>query len=83
MENNFRFAELGDAEKKVLLSAFGYSVDENGVIFDSLMNEPVPSPTTRKPILLKDAALVPGSLKMLDSDPLSISRYLREEIEKQ
>mgnify|MGYP001592701094 CR=1 FL=1 len=81
MPEKFEFEELSDEEKKVLLSAFNYRVNENGEIIDTLLNEPVRS-NINKPLTIKDAALLPGSLKIIDSDPLTLSKYLREEIEK-
>ncbi len=77
----FEFAELTDDEKKVLLSAHGYGVDEEGRIYDTLLKENIISNRTNQPLTLKDAAFMPGSLKIIDSDPLTISRYLREKIE--
>jgi hypothetical protein len=81
MKQEFVFEELSDDEKRVLLTAFGYQVDENRQIIDSLLREPVRSEITRKPLTLDNAAFLPGSLKVTDSDPLTISRYLRERIE--
>src|SRR3972149_3760365 len=81
-KKKFEFEELSDEEKKILLSAFGYLVDDEGNIIDSLDNSKIISQMTRKPLTIKDAALMPGSLKIIDSDPLTISRFLREEIEE-
>ncbi|HLD15163.1 MAG TPA: hypothetical protein VJB94_01120 [Candidatus Nanoarchaeia archaeon] len=82
MKNEFQFEELSDDEKKILLSAFSYEVDREGNIIDVLLKEKVKSKITGKPLTIKDAALLPGSLKVIDSDPLTISRFIREEIEK-
>lgn len=79
---DFEFVELTDDEKKLLLSAFSYNVNEDGEIIDSLLKEKVISQLTKKPLTIKEAALLSGSLKVTDSDPVTISRYLREEIEK-
>ena len=78
---DFEFQELTDDEKKLLLSAFSYAVNENGEIIDSLLNEKIPSKITNKPLTINEAALLPGSLKVTDSDPLTISKYIREMIE--
>ena len=82
MEKKFEFEEISNDEKKLLLSAFGYHVDENGNIIDSLLNEKKISKITKEPFTLKNTTFVNGSLKMLDSDPLTISQFLREEVEK-
>ena len=77
----FRFECLSDEEKIILLSAYEYKVDESGDIIDSIDGEKVLSKLTRKPLNLKNAALLPGSLEITDSDPVTLSRYLREKIE--
>ena len=77
----FQFETLSDAERTLLLSAFGYGVEENGDIIDRLMDEKIISQVTKKPLNLKDVALLSGSLKVTDSDPLTLSKYLRENIE--
>ncbi|MEK6959590.1 MAG: hypothetical protein AABX47_00315 [Nanoarchaeota archaeon] len=76
-----QFDEISDGAKKVLLAAYGFSVDDEGHIIDYLLQEKLFSRVTGEPLTLKTAALLPGSLKVLDADPVSISRYLREEIE--
>ena len=75
------FEELGDAEKKLLLDAYNYEVDEKGIIVDSLLKEPVVSEDIKKPIFLENASLLPGSLKIINTTPLTISKFLREKIE--
>ncbi len=81
--NEFKFEELSDEAKKILLSAFGYEVNEEGHIIDVLLKDRVISKNTREPLTIKNAALLPGSLKVVDSDPLTISRYIREELENE
>lgn len=83
MTEQFKFEELQDNEKKVLLSAYDYGVDEDGDIVDLLLKEKIISKRTKAPFNLKNVALLPGSLKIMDSDPLTISRYLREQIENE
>ena len=78
---HFEFQELSDEEKKVLLSAFNYSVDKEGRIRDALLDEPIRSEIDNKPLTLSTAALVPGSLKIIDADPVSLSKYLRENVD--
>ena len=78
---DFQFQELKDDEKKILLSAFDYSVDEEGNIIDNTLNEKVLSKASKNPINIKNVALLGGSLIVTDSDPLTLSRYLRERIE--
>jgi hypothetical protein len=78
---NFEFEEISDEQKKLLLSAFGYSVDQEGYIIDSLLARKVISQETRQPFTLKNTTFVQGSLRLIDSDPLVVSRYLREEVD--
>ena len=81
MKQDFEFEQLGDTEKKILLSAFNYEVDKEGNIIDSLFKEKLVCEETKEPLTIHNAALLPGSLKVVSSDPLTISKYLREEIE--
>ncbi len=80
MRSDFQFEQLNNAEKRLLISAFGYEVDESGFVVDSLLKEKIRS-NNGGFIHLDKAALLPGSLKIMDSDPLTISKYLRENIE--
>lgn len=77
---DFQFDELNQDELELLLSAFGYSTDHEGYIVDRLLNERVRSKTTNNWLKATDAALMPGSLKIIDSDPVAVSKYLREQI---
>ena len=74
------FEDLPLDGKKLLLSAFDYSVDDDGYIIDNLLGEKVSS--LGKPIKVEEATFTNGSLKIMDSDPVTISRFLREKIEK-
>lgn len=75
------FEELGIEEKKLLLKAYDYDVNEDGVIIDSLLNEPLVSNDTKRQIKLNSASFLPGSLNIIDTTPLTISKFLREKIE--
>ena len=73
------FEELGEKERVILLRAFDYDVDKEGYVLDSsgskVRSEEKPSDF----LLAKDAMLVNGSLKVLDSTPTAISKFIREE----
>jgi len=75
------FEELGKEEKELLLKAYKYEVNSEGVIVDSLLKEPVISQDTQRPIKLESASLLPGSMRIIDTTPLTISKFLREKIE--
>lgn len=72
------FEQLGIEEKKLLLRAYNYDVDEEGIIVDRLLNERVFSIDTQRVVTLENASLIPGSLKVVDTTPLTISKLLRE-----
>ncbi|MBW2994100.1 hypothetical protein KY315_01615 [Candidatus Woesearchaeota archaeon] len=75
------FEELDVEGKKLLLNAYNYEVDEEGIIIDATLKEPVISKDTQQLITLKNVSLLPGSLNLLDTTPLTISKFLREKIE--
>ncbi len=77
----FEFLELNNEEKILLLSAHGYEVNDQGQILDSISLELIRSEISHEPLTLDSAALLPGSLKVVDSHPAAISKYLREHIE--
>ena len=77
------FQELTNDEKKVLLSAFNFVVDERGFIYDALLNEKVVSKANGKPFTINNVAMITGSLHLINSDPVSLSRYIREELENE
>jgi hypothetical protein len=72
------FEQLGIEEKKLLLRAYNYDVDQDGIIIDRLLNEPVFAADTQRVVTLENASLIPGSLKIIDTTPLTISKLLRE-----
>ena len=65
-------------KKKTLIKSYNFEVNEEGVIIDYLLNEPLISNETRRPIKLENASLIPGSLKIVDTTPLTISKLLRK-----
>ena len=73
--------ELDNEEKKLLLKAFNYEVDEDGFIKDKLLDELLISRETKQPIHLKNAALTPGSLKIFEATSVAISKFLRQKVE--
>lgn len=76
----FIFEDLPLDGKRLLLSAFDYSVDDEGYIIDNLLSEKVRC--SGRPIKVEEATFTNGSLKIMESDPVNISRFLREKIEK-
>ena len=76
-EEYFEFEELSDEEKVLLLSAFDYTINGKREIIDGLLKEPVRSDESVI-LTLDNAAFMNGSLKIINSDPLTISRFIRE-----
>jgi hypothetical protein len=81
MAQDIQFEELGEQEKILLLRAFDYDVDEAGYILDSngkrMKSEDAPSEFLH----IKTAALIPGSLEVVDGSPVSLSKFIREKME--
>ncbi len=77
------FEELGEEEKKLLLRSFSFDVDSEGYIIDRELNERLYSPDTKSLIKFENAGLIPGSLKIIDTTPLTISKFLREKIDSE
>jgi hypothetical protein len=73
-----RFAKLSKKETILLLSAFDYKVDSGGFILTQsgakIPSEEIPN----KYLKIDDMAVVPGSLKIIDGTPTSISKFIRE-----
>lgn len=84
MANKLEYEELGKDEKEILLNAFGYELDEDGFILDAQLKEKLVSKSLGKEMHVDSVALTPGSLKIIDASPISMSRFLREreDIEK-
>lgn len=77
MQPELIFEELGEKERVLLLRAFDYEVDNEGYVL-TLSGKRIPSKENpNKFIKAKFAALMPGSLEVIDGTPTAISEYLR------
>ncbi len=81
INKEIEFEELGIEEKKLLLGAFGFKVNEDGTVYDEELGTPIFSKRHKGLININEVALMPGSLNLIDSDPVSLSEFLREKIE--
>jgi hypothetical protein len=81
MAKDIIFEELGREEKILLLRAFDYDVDEKDYILNENGSRIRSKECPNEFLTLKNAALTPGSLEVIDSSPTSISKFLREKIE--
>ncbi len=77
MQKELVFEELGEKERILLLRAFNYDVDEEGYIITEAGKKIQSKENPKKFIQAKFAALVPGSLEVVDGTPTAISEYLR------
>ncbi len=81
MQKEIIFEQLERDEKIILLRAFNYDVDAEGYILtqngNKIPSEDIPS----KFIKVDEAALIPGSLKVIDGTPMSLSKFIRERVE--
>ena len=79
-EEQVILTEIGIPERKVLLWAFDYSVDDEGFVLNPkgrrIHSEEIPS----KHLKIEEVMILPkvgGGLKILDGTPTAISKYLR------
>lgn len=81
MGKEIKFENLDSKEKLLLLRAFDFEIDTEGYILSPngtrIPSEEVPG----KFIKLDEAALIPGSLRVIDGTPTSISKFIREYLE--
>lgn len=61
-------------EKKVLLDILGYKISEEGTILKA-NNEEVICPFTKKAVKIETASLMPGSLIIMNTTPVTLSEY--------
>lgn len=83
MEKEIIFEELGEKERILLLRAFDYDVDEDGYVLTQSGKRIQSKENPKKFIQAKFAALIPGSLEVIDGTPTAISEYLRTMGEKE
>jgi len=79
MSEQIIFQELGEKERILLLKAFDYDVDGEGYVLDLSKRRIKSNENPKKFIKAKFAALLPGSLKVVDGTPTAISEFIREQ----
>lgn len=77
-----KFINLPSNARRVLLKALGYEV-KRGYIIHSDTKERIICKYSKKPILFENASIMPGSTIIINSDPLSISQYIGEYLERE
>lgn len=78
MAETIQFQELEEEQIVVLLQAHGYEVDDEGFILDGHGDKIQSSEIPSRDLKVEDAALVSGSLKVMDGSPTAISKLIRE-----
>lgn len=74
------FDSLNDNQKRVLLKALDYNIDENEVILDKT-GKPHLCPYTKRKVLLKNASIMPGSVIVMNTSSLTISEYITDYVD--
>lgn len=82
MTTDIIFEELGVKEKTILLRAFDYDVDDKGFVLTPSGRKIRSEEFPKEFISVKDAALTPGSLNVIEGTPTSISKFIREGMRK-
>ena len=82
MERDIDFIDLESEEKALLLEVLGFSVDQEGYVYDELLKERHICPYTKKEVLFENASILPGSTIIINTSALTISEYITEKIEK-
>lgn len=83
MSKEIMFEELGENERILLLRAFDYDVDKEGNVLSPSGEKIRSKENPNKFIKAKFAALMPGSLEVIDGTPTAISEYLRKKENKE
>lgn len=76
------FIDITEDEQKLLLDSLGYDVNTEGVIIDRNTNKPHKCPITKKKVYLKNASILPGSLVIINTSPLTLAEYLSRYVER-
>jgi len=76
MNQELKFETLSREEAQILLKAYDYDLDSEDYIIDTENNKRITE--NGEYVHISNAALLPGSLRINKSDPLSLSEYMRE-----
>lgn len=82
MPKEIIFEELNKKERLLLLRAFDYDVDKEGHIMSPSGVKIQSEETPGKYLQVEDSALIPGSLEVIEGTPTSISKFIRDKVEK-
>jgi len=74
MSMNKEVLSLSEKDLKLLLEILGYKISENKNILDSEGNEVV-CPFTKDKIQLDNLSIMPGSIVLMNTTPVTLSEY--------
>jgi len=74
------FNKLTIEQKKVLLNALGYKVEEDGLILDE-NGKPHECPYTKKNVFLENASIMPGSVIVMNTSSITLSEYMSDYVD--
>ena len=75
MKTENEIIKLSKEEFIVVLEALGYFVNKNGIIIDKNGKEQI-CEFTEEEVNINKISIMPGSIKIMNTTPVSISEYL-------
>lgn len=79
MKEPVKFVHVDNDQKKRILELLGYEVTEKGFLKKD--KKDYFCPITKSKVHLETASILPGSILVINTNPLSISEYLSEYLE--
>ena len=72
---------MKEEQKKILLKALGYGINEHGFIIEENTKKIVWCRYTNKPVKFDQASILPGSTIIINTTPIALSSYIEEFLE--
>lgn len=73
-----KFLNSNESRKKMLLDFLGYFVDEEGYVVNKSDQKIVICEYTKEKVLFKNASILPGSTKIINTSPYTLSSYISD-----
>jgi len=73
------FLKISNEEKEVLLEILGFEIKDDKFLYSKKTGAPHICPYTNEKVSYANATFVPGSLIVINGDPISLSTYLSVE----
>ncbi|MBD3319271.1 hypothetical protein GF342_05175 [Candidatus Woesearchaeota archaeon] len=81
MHQEVKFLSLKEPQKRVLLKALGYELDEEDYVVNAETGKRLLCKYTNRKISLQDASVLPGSTIVIGSSPYALAKYVEEYLE--